>query len=170
MSDSLLPTVPPPFDRSAEVRVDGHVTRYVRRGAGQPVVVLRGSDDDAGLWPGLVETIAARCRVILPEAPGAGIEFVSWMRGFLDGIGLPPATLVAVGDYCVPALELALLDTERLTRIVLVPFGAAGETGLNGALRVTAQTAGLPALVVQRECPPAEAQRLVERFILGESA
>jgi pimeloyl-ACP methyl ester carboxylesterase len=170
MSDSLLPTVSPPFDRSAEVRVNGHVTRYVRRGAGQPVVVLRGSDDDAGLWPGLVEAIAARCRVILPEGSGTGTGFVSWFRGFLDGIGLPPVTLVAVGDYCVPALELALLDTEGLTRIVLVPFGATGEAGLTGTLRAAAQAAGLPALVVRPEWPPTEALRLVERFILGESA
>jgi hypothetical protein len=173
VSDTLnLPaaTAPSP-NRWAEVRVAEQVTRYVRRGVGHPVVVLRAGAGDAELWPALVETmIAAHCRVILPEVPDAAAGFASWIRGFLDGVGLPPITLIAVGHFCVPALELALLDAERLARLVLVPCGRAEETGLAGALSTTARAGSpLPILVVRRECPATEALALVERFVAGES-
>jgi hypothetical protein len=150
------------------VRVAEHVTRYVRRGVGRPVVVLRtGEEDNSELWPELVDTLAARCRVILPEAPGANAGFVSWMRGFLEGVGLLPVTLIAAGPFCVPALEFALLDQERLVGLVLVPHGRAEETGLSGALGTAAQTRALPVLVVRRECPAAAALALVERLLAG---
>ena len=151
-----------------------HVTRYVRRGVGPPVVVLRAGDGDADLWPELLETIAARCRLIVPEVPGAGAgvvcpDFASWIRGFLDGVGLPPVALVAAGAFCVPALELALLDPDRLAGLVLVPCGGAEETGLTGALGTTPQSTPLSVLLVRRECPAPEALRLVGRFVAGDA-
>lgn len=149
----------------------GRVTRYVRRGVGPPVVLLRREDGPHGeLWPALVETIAERCRVIIPEVPDADAEFGSWMRGFLDGVGLPPVTLIAAGTLCVPALEFALLDADRLSGLLLVPAGRAEETGLTGALGTTERTGALPVLVVRRECPAVEALALIDRFVAARSS
>ena len=64
--------------------------------------------------------------MILPELPTAEPRFHAWFRGFVDGMGLPPMTLVAVGDLCVPALEFALLEPERIQRLLLVWMRSGG--------------------------------------------
>jgi hypothetical protein len=158
-----------PADRWAEVRAADRVTRYVRRGSGAPAVVLQaphGAHPPAALWPGLADALAAGCRVILPEAPPPDAGFATWIRSFLDGLGLPPATLVAAEPYCLPSLELALLDPERLAGLVLVPRGGGAETGLTGALATAAPDA-VPLLVVRGDCPEAEALPLVAGFAAG---
>jgi hypothetical protein len=145
------------------------VTRYVRRGAGHPVLVLRDEADDSPLWPALVDTLAQRYRVILPESPDGDAGWMAWIRGFIDGVGCLPVTLIAAGEFCPPALELALLDPDRLARLVLVPCGGAEETGLTGALATQPRSRALPVLVVRRESPAADAVALVERFVAGEN-
>ena len=172
MSDPLrlpaaTPALTPSPDRWAQVRVAERVTRYVRRGAGHPVLLLRAQGDDCPLWPALVDALAARCRVILPEAPEADVGFASWIRGFVDGVGCLPVTLIAAGEFSLPALELALLDVDRLARLVLMPCGDAEEAGLTGVLATRPRPRALPVLVVRRECPAAHAVALVERFVAG---
>ncbi|HEX6535839.1 MAG TPA: hypothetical protein VF041_14670 [Gemmatimonadaceae bacterium] len=152
-------------DPCARVRVGDCTTRYLRRGVGRPVVVLRATDCDGELWPPLLDAIAAHHRLILPEAPCADAAFASWFRGFADGIGLPPATMIAADAYCVPALELALLEPERLDRLVLVPRGRAEESGVAGSLSTAARQQALPILVVRRGHPASDALATVERFI-----
>ena len=141
----------------------GYVTRYVRRGVGRPVVVL-GTAADA-VWPELVDAIAARHRLFLPEVPAQEAGFVSWFRGFLDGVGLVTVTVIAAGDCCLPAVELALLDAERLDRLVLVPGGGAEETGLLGMLGTVAKSDAVPVLVLRRGTAPDQARRVIEPFL-----
>jgi hypothetical protein len=152
-------------ERRAEVRVAGHVTRYVRRGAGRPVVVLSGASDCEALWPELLDAIAAHCRLILPEVPAHEAGFSSWLRGFLDGVGLPVVSLIATGHCCLPAVELALLDADRLERLVLVPDGCAEVTGLMGMLGTGERPSALPLLVLRRAASAEEALQLVEPFL-----
>jgi hypothetical protein len=151
------------FTGWAQVRAADYVTRYVRHGAGKPVVVLDLADGT--LWPELTDALAAGHRVILPEAPAAEAHFAAWLRGFLDGMGLPAVTLIAAGPFCLPALEFALLDPDRLERLVLVPAGAADATGLTGALGTTSAGALLGMLVVRRDHPTDEALELIVEFI-----
>lgn len=170
MSDTLDPqTAPsaPITERTAEVRVADLVTRYVRRGAGRPVVVLRASDDADALWPELLDAIAAHCRVLIPDAPATDASFADWLRAFLDGVGHPTVMLIATRRYCVSALELALLDPERVAALVLVPRGRSDEPGLTGVLGASVRQT-LPVLVVHRETPAADAVRLVEALISRE--
>ena len=145
------------------------VTRYVRRGGGHPVLLLRAHGDASPLWPALVEALAAHHRVIVPETPDGDAGWGAWLRGFIDGVSSLPVTLIAAGDHCLPALELALLDTGRLARLILVPCGGAEETGLTGALSTQPRPRALPVLVVRREAPPGEAVALVERFVAGDA-
>ena len=145
------------------------VTRYLRRGAGHPVLLLREQGDESPLWPALVDALAAHHRVIVPETPDGDVGWGAWIRGFIDGVGCLPVTLIAGGEFCLPALELALLDTGRLARLVLVPCGGAEETGLTGALATQPRARALPVLVVRRESPVAEALALIEGFIAAKT-
>ena len=172
MSDTVhlpaaTPALSPSPDRRAQVRVADRVTRYVRRGSGHPVLLLREEIDASPLWPALLDALAAHYRVIVPEAPDGDAGWMSWIRGFIDGVGCLPVTLIAAGQFCLPALELALLDTGRLARLVLVPCGGAEETGLTGAIAIQPRARALPMLVVRRESPVSEALALVEGFIAG---
>lgn len=171
MSDRLTPSpfMHPAPGGCAEVRVGGHVMRYLRRGTGSPVVVLDDPAASGWLWPELIDVLASRTRTILPEPPGPDIDFVSWMRGFLEGIGACEAAVVAAGPFCLPALELALLGPGVLSRLVLVPDGSAEETGLTGALEGSGTGNGsrLPILVVRRQHPAPDSLALIERFLLG---
>ncbi|HEU4565746.1 MAG TPA: hypothetical protein VFS05_13890 [Gemmatimonadaceae bacterium] len=155
----------PALARWAEVRAAERVTRYIRLGAGRPVVVLQGAAREDDLWPELLGTIAARCRVILPVAPEPDLSFGGWVRDFLDGLGLTPVALIAAGGYCAPALELALADTDRVACVVLVP--GAGDAG---ELLALGQAAATRLLLLPREHPGWQAVARIERFIIPDAA
>ena len=169
-----------PFGNCAQVRAADHVTRYARCGTGRPVLLLVAAacgiadgavtcdafdGDDAALWMDLLDRVAQHHRVILPEIPTTGLRFAAWLRGFIDGMGLPPLTLVAAGPTCMPALEFVLTDPERVERLVLIPVGGAEETGLAAVLTPVAGAATIPMIVVRRDHPTDDAIDVVERFL-----
>src|SRR4051812_46201644 len=107
----------------AQVRAADHSTRYQRfgAGAGTPVVILLPAASEANVWPELFDSLAEQRRVYLPDLPDESGAFAARMCAFLDGVGLAPVTVIAPGSFCVPALEFALLEPERVARLVLVP-------------------------------------------------
>lgn len=161
----------------AQVCTADHATRYLRYGSGHPVLVLDCGVGDGGpdasvvdardqiVWPELFERLSRGSRVILPDNPIVGPRFAGWLRGFIDGIGLPPLTLIAAGSICVAAMEFALTDPERVQRLILIPAGAAEENWLSAILTPTRSIANIPMLVVRRTHPGDEADDVIERFI-----
>jgi pimeloyl-ACP methyl ester carboxylesterase len=167
--DTALTAVPD-TDRSdsfAQVRSADYTTRYIRVGAGQPVLILDETMSPSSVWPELIGRLAEGRRVILPEVHG-GHRFVAWLRSFLDGMGLPPVTLIATGELCVPSLEFVLLEPERIERLVLVPAGGAEETGLATVMTPSLGVVSVSMLVVRRDNPAPHAVPLIERFVRGE--
>jgi pimeloyl-ACP methyl ester carboxylesterase len=150
------------------VRTADHVTRYARIGSGRPVLILDELPFATTFWPGLVDRLAEERRVILPEVPSTEPRFAAWLRGFIDGMGLPPMTVVATGDLCLPSIEFALLEPERLVNLVLVPAGAAEETGLSGVLTSTLSPAGVKMLVIRRDFTSENAISMIDQFLDGE--
>jgi pimeloyl-ACP methyl ester carboxylesterase len=132
------------------------------------VLIVDATMDSNSLWPGFVGRLAEGRRVILPEVQGGSDRFTAWLRSFLDGMGLPPVSLIATGDLCVAALEFSLLEPDRVQKLVLVPTGTAEETGLASVMTPSVGTASVSMLVVRRDCPPSDAIPLVERFLRGE--
>jgi pimeloyl-ACP methyl ester carboxylesterase len=117
----------------AVVHAAGAATPYTRSGHGATVVLLVGPER-ADL---LSRRLAARHRVLVPEVPAlrpveadaAGrLAFCLWLRSFLDGLGVDRAAVVAGGGQARAALAFALLEEDRVERLVLWPGdGAAGE-------------------------------------------
>jgi pimeloyl-ACP methyl ester carboxylesterase len=145
--------------------------RYRRSGAGGVVLVLVSPDQPDSLWPELSAALAARFRVIVPELDAAGASAAVWLADFLEGLGFARVAVVAADAYCIPALELALLDADQLSRVVLVPGGdtAARAAGLDGALGASPPQAAVPLLVVRRGLAAAEALPLVTGFLAGDA-
>ena len=116
----------------AEVRVGERVTRYVRRGSG-PSVVLLGADAEANpLWAPLLESVAESHRVVIPQLPPDGVDQSTWLREFIEGLGLSAVVLIAGPRVCEAALALAAVDDFTVRKLVLLS-GDAASVGYSGA-------------------------------------
>ena len=149
----------------AEVRAHDQVMRYHRAGVGRPLVLLRTASVPDALWPELEEQLVARFRVFTPELPPDCEDVAAWVKGFLEGVGLDRVVVVAADPCCLSALELTLLGAQQIERLVLVPGGLSGETGLDGTLATTFQGVPVPLLVVRRGLSAAEALPLFQQFL-----
>ena len=134
----------------AEVRAHDQVMRYHRSGVGRPLVLLRGAAVPDALWPELEEQLVARFRVFTPDLPPDCADVAAWVKDFLEGVGLD---------------RVALLGAQQIERLVLVPAGLAGETGLDGTLATTDPGVPVPLLVVRRGLSAAEALPLFHQFL-----
>ena len=149
----------------AEVRAHDQVMRYRRAGAGRPVIVLRGTDDPDALWPELDAELVSHFRVVTPELPAGCDDVAAWVADFLEGVGLDRVAVVAAEPCCLSALELALLGADQVERLILVPAGAAGETGLDGTLARTLAGVSMPLIVVRRGLSAAVALPILRTFL-----
>lgn len=133
----------------AEVRVGEHVTRYIRRGSG-PSVVLLGADADANpLWSPLLESVAATHRVVIPQVPLDGADRSTWLREFIEGLGLSAVAVIAGAALCEAALDLAALDDFTVRKLVLLPDDASA-VGYSGARTLWVQPEWSQADALQR--------------------
>ena len=159
------PVRTPGFDAWAQVHARDHVTRYLRRGAGRPVIALGDAAAADARWPEIVEALAGRYRAVLPERP-SDADFDGWLGGFLDGLGASPAVVVAAGALCCPlALAFARLDAGRLARLVLLPAGEADAVRLGAA--IAEQRPLVPLLLVPPAADAADAAARVLAFLEG---
>jgi pimeloyl-ACP methyl ester carboxylesterase len=154
-----------PASTLAEVRAHDQVMRYHRAGVGRPLVLLRAAAGRESVWPELDAHLVARFRVLTPDVPPDCGDVAAWMRDFLEGVGLDRVRLVAAEPCCLAALELALLAPDQIERLVLVPGGLAGETGLDGTLATTLAGVSVPLLVVRRGLSAAEAFPMLRNFL-----
>lgn len=158
---------PPSNSAFAEVRAHDQVMRYHRAGAGRPIVVLRDPSDDS-LWPELHQCLACGFRVLTPDVPDRA-DIARWLGGFLEGVGLDRATLVAADGFCLPALELVLLGADQVERLILVPAGEAVESALDGTLATSLGGVEVPLLVLRRGLAAADALPALMQFLPGGS-
>src|SRR5215207_4483304 len=108
--DLCTATSTTPLGPCAEVRVGEHVTRYVRRGSGPSVVVVGANTHANPVWAPLVERLVASHRVVVPQPPSDGTDVGTWLRGFVEGIGLTSIVLIAGDAASAAALDLANTD------------------------------------------------------------
>ena len=156
--------------KCAEVRVGDHVTRYVRRGSGSPVILLGASVNGSSIWPMLVDALASRHRLVIPETPKAEPDVAAWLRSFMEGIGVFSVALVAGWKNRESALSLASVDEFTVRKLVLVPDG---ESNGAGAASIDVEPSVLDAdrmLLVARDWQHGEAIDRIERFISENDA
>lgn len=117
-----------------EIDVRGTGIRVMRAGAGEPLVVLRGSDasDD---WRPWLEDLTRDFDVIVPEHPGFGgrprpgwldrvADLALFYLDLFDALGLERAHLVGTSLGGWIAADIAVHASHRLASLTLV--GAAG--------------------------------------------
>ncbi len=154
----------------AEVRAHNNVMRYRRSGAGQCVLLLGADRGPAPLWPELTHVLASNFRLIVPDLPERDTHqnLVRWLSGFLEGLGTASVAVLAAGDFCMPALELAARDLDQVARLVLVPDEGDGwmeEDPPEAPLTASAQVGSVPLLVVTRRLGASAALPTISRFL-----
>ena len=166
MSNTSVFEAPPQSDSWAEVRAHDRVVRYRRIGTGRPVLALYSPGDP--LWPELLQTLGAGYRLIVPQPPGAGADITPWLAGFLEGLGLSSVRILAADSFSIPALELALLDTAGISRMVLLAEGPAAPDAPRGFLRSAVGRTSVPLLLVRRAQPAGGMIALITDFLRQE--
>ncbi len=134
-------------------------------GSGTPTVILVTGNNEENLWPELFESFTAERRVFVPDLPDTDKSFGPRLRAFVDGLGLSGATLIAPGSFAIPALEFALLEPDRLKRLVLIARGAEQEAVLIDALSSATPSKSIPVLVVRRDGSLDGAVEAVREFV-----
>ena len=120
-----------------EARVLGYRMRYLTGGAGDPVLLLHGLADCKEAWQRLLPALARRHRVYAPDLLGCGasekpsISYSLWamatyLRHFLDAVGVETANIVGHSLGGGLALHLYIQYPERVQRLALVASGGLG--------------------------------------------
>jgi hypothetical protein len=147
--------------------------RYRRLGSGKPLLVLRGREAqgaalgagceargdalEAGVFDRVLAKAVRHRRVLTPEAPIAPDTInVSWLRGFMDGLGLTRATMVADEAFAVVALEVAMIDHDRIAALAVVCSGSDDNGALAGSLTGPFPETQVRLLVVRADDAAAE--------------
>ncbi len=102
--------------------------RYRRAGRGRAVLLLTSRETASGPGALVLHSLAGRFRVIAPElrvAP-AGVRVrgsaavCGWLGDVVDGLGLERPSVVADESFGLAALRYAMLDPERVDRLVVI--------------------------------------------------
>lgn len=115
-------------DKSLAVR--GLRLRYTDEGEGPPIVLVHGIATSLESWRLIVPALVQDYRVITLDLPGFGRserpksmpdlgEISALIVGFLDGLGIPRASLVGNSLGGLITLETALRYPERVARLIL---------------------------------------------------
>ena len=148
----------------AEVRAHDQIVRYRRSGSGRSVLLLCPEETIGAPWPELMATLDRDFRLLIPVVP-PDAQLIRGLTGFLEGLGTARVAIVATDTLCFAALELALLDRERVARAVLVPSELRGLDGLEAALETAGRDLSVPPLVVSSGTPGAMAAARIGAFL-----
>lgn len=149
---------------SESVNVSGLRVAYVRRGEGDPLMLLHGGFGlDHRSWEPQLEALADEFDVIAWDAPGTGEssdpppefrmpDYADCLAGFLAAIGVDRAHVLGLSFGGSLALELYRRH-ERVPRSLLI---AGGYAGWKGSLPAEVVQQRLDSYVTEMHRPPSE--------------
>jgi pimeloyl-ACP methyl ester carboxylesterase len=121
---------------------------YDDRGSGRAVVMLHPFPSDRGLWNGLAEALAPRCRVVTVDARGFGestargsfsiADLADDVAALLAERGIDKATLLGMSMGGYAALAFAQRHPARLEALILADTRAAADSDAARAGRAAA--------------------------------
>lgn len=165
MPNPSLMDVPSSPESLGEIRARGQVVRYRRSGTGRPLLLLHSPKDLPPLWPEVLELLHSGFRLVVPDPPSRGMEAEAWLSALLDGLGLSGVTVVASDQFCIAALERALLEPDRVARVVMVVRGRGSEAVVDGSIDSIPRLVSVPLLVLRHDRHAGEVLPLVTRFL-----
>jgi len=140
MSD-FIPWDSQPLDAWADkyaqgkfIDLDGHLTHYIEKGEGEPVILLHGFFYYSYLWVENIDYLAERFKVYALDFWGFGYStrepmdygyqlFADQVLKFMDALGIERASLVGQSMGGGTAILFATQHRERVSKLVLVDPG-----------------------------------------------
>jgi pimeloyl-ACP methyl ester carboxylesterase len=119
------------------VTVHGHRRAYVKTGSGPALLLLHGLACDHRTWAPVLDKLARRYTVIVPDLLGHGLSakpradysvggYANGMRDLLTILGIDTATVVGHSFGGGVAMQFAYQFPERTERLILVAPGGLG--------------------------------------------
>ena len=140
VADAVLvrPALPPTGDPGQFTTVDGVRTYYRVSGHGPALVLVHGLGSSHLTWSAVESTFAQRFTVYSLDLPGFGYsdkpagyesarQEATFVDHFLAGLDVERATVIGHSMGGDVALWLALVDSRRVERLVLVDIAEVGE-------------------------------------------
>src|SRR3954452_21429735 len=120
-----------------EITLHGHRVTYRRAGWGPVILLLHGVAGSSETWAPVIEPLAERYTVVVPDLIGHGESakprgdyslgaYASGLRDLLQAIGHDSATVVGHSLGGGIAMQMAYQFPERCERLVLVSSGGLG--------------------------------------------
>ncbi len=138
------------------VRLNGIELYHELHGDGPPLLLIAGLASDSQSWLPVVEPLARRFRLVVPDNRGCGRtrwdgspismeQMADDCAALLDALDLPPAHVIGHSMGGMIALELAARHPARVDRLVLAGTGALAPRGAAVLTDLAAaRDAGLP--------------------------
>lgn len=128
------------------ILLDAGLIHYEVFGRGKPVILLHGWLGSWRYWMPTMEALAQDYRTYALDFWGFGDsdkpgnlysvdDYVGLVENFMDGLGIPEASLVGHSLGGVVALRMALEHAERVSKLVLVDTPIQG-SALSGSLKL----------------------------------
>lgn len=131
-------------------------THYRRAGSGPLVLLLSGTGGEISGGQ-LFRELSEQFRVIAPRMPAAAGEgsiplaLSSWLRDLIDGLGLVRPHLVAEEAFGIAALRFAMVDPERVGRLVIVCRDHTDPAAPYDVLSDVLEHSGIPLLLLRAD-------------------
>ena len=136
----------PPGIESHKTDIDGHRTHYYKAGTGMPVILIHGGASDARDWLRTMAALADRFSFYAPDLLGFGqterkesgyylSDFSKFLINFIDAMQVEKPALVGHSFGARACLDTALLDPQKISKLVLIDASGLGKiSGFGNAL------------------------------------
>jgi pimeloyl-ACP methyl ester carboxylesterase len=131
---------------SLTIKIQGHRTHYYIAGTGPPVILVHGGASDARDWLGTMAALGDRFSFYAPDLIGFGqserrasgyflSDFSKFLLEFIGAMQVEKPALVGHSFGARVCLDTALLDQEKVSKLVLIDASGLGKiSGFGSAL------------------------------------
>jgi pimeloyl-ACP methyl ester carboxylesterase len=157
------------------IDVQGNRVRYLTAGEGPPLVLLHGVGTSSGEWSWVLPDLARNYLVYAVDLPGYDGSYeppdyspaytASFVKAFLDSVGVERAGVVGNSFGGLAALHLALSEPARVSALVLSDSAGLGRAVNPGLVALSSPGAGDFRTALDKT-PPGAAKRAFRRALL----
>jgi len=119
------------YAEGKQINVNGHLTHFIEKGTGPPVLLIHGFFLDSQMWAPNIDALAEHFRVLAMDLWGFGYStrepmdysyqlFADQVWGFMDALGIERASIVGQSMGGGTAMLFCIQHPNRVDKLVLV--------------------------------------------------
>ena len=138
------------FSTGTFIKLDGHITHYIEKGKGEPVILIHGFFYDSYMWNKNIDALAEKFKIYALDLWGCGYStrkpmdyghplYADQLLKFMDALNIQKASLVGQSMGGGTCILFALQHRDRVNKMILVD-----STGMPNPLPLMGKIANLP--------------------------